>query len=202
MELDDNLSLFLEDVKKYDSDFVVSKWILEKVPYIFKDNHTHYISTKLEISHLLNIDSCSIIFVGSACTGFSLNPIKGFKKYNDSSDIDIALISHYYFDVAWHTLRNIDLLKQTPETASSIKEHRERLIYWGTIATDKILGLMPFGRDWLNAISKIQNNCFLGDRDIKFRLYRNHESLRAYHINNINRIKKQNNIAEAKIITL
>lgn len=201
MELDNNLNLFLGDIKNYDSDFVVSKWILEKVPYIFEDNYTKYITTKLEISRLLNIDSCSIIFVGSACTGFSLNPIKKYKKFNNTSDIDIALISHYLFDVAWHTLRNIDLSKQTPETAFSIKEHRERLIYWGTIATDKILGLMPFGKDWLKAISIIQNNHFFMDRDIKFRLYQNHESLRAYHINNINRIKDQN-IEEAKTITL
>ena len=32
--------------------------------------------------------------------------IKNFKKFNDKSDIDVGIISNYYFDIAWHELRN------------------------------------------------------------------------------------------------
>ena len=178
---------FKSDFQNHSYEFLTSKWVLEKIPYIFNNNSEDYINAKLNLSSLINVDSCSIIFVGSASTGFSLSPNKNFKKFNDRSDIDIAIISHYYFDVAWHALRNIEDYKEMPEVAESIRLHRQRYIYYGTIATDKILGLMPFGKEWLAAIENLKTFPVFENRDINFRLYRDHESLRAYHINNFKR---------------
>lgn len=175
---------FKRDYGVCDHAFLTSKWVLEKVPYIFGDNTEKYLQTKIEISKLLGVDSCSIIFVGSSCTGFSLSPRKIFHTFNENSDIDIAVISHYYFDVAWKTLRDIDMYKLPYDVQEAISEHKNRLIYWGTIATDKILGIMPFGRKWMDATQKIQEMEIFENREVNFRLYRDHESLRAYHIDN------------------
>ena len=173
-----------QDFGLYDFDYLVSKWVIERLPSVFEGDYESYIKTKIKLSKLLGVDSCSIIFVGSSSTGFSLSPHKQFKIFDKDSDIDIAVISHYLFDVAWHTIRNIDPNTQTADTNISLKDHRTRLIYWGTIATDRILGLLPFGQKWLKAINEIKKDGFFEDRDISFRLYRDHESLRAYHINN------------------
>lgn len=186
-DIDATIDSFKADLNNYSYEFLTSKWVLEKIPYIFDNNADDYINAKLKLSSLINVDSCSIIFVGSASTGFSLSPNKNFKKFNDKSDIDIAIISHYYFDVAWHTLRNIDAYKEMPDVAESIKLHQHRYIYYGTIATDKILGIMPFGKAWLVAIESLKTYPVFENRDINFRLYRDHESLRAYHINNFKR---------------
>lgn len=182
--MEDLVEQFKNDYKKYPPSFLTSKWILEKTPHIFKEDRELYLKTKLLLAEKLQIDSCSIIFVGSSCAGFSLAPHKNFKLFNEDSDVDIAVISHYHFDVAWRELRGIDIYAQPPDVQASIRDHRERLIYYGTIATDKILGLMPFGEQWLEAIGELQKNDLFADREIKFRLYRDHESLRAYHINN------------------
>lgn len=178
---------FKDDFQCLPKDIVISKWILENTPYIFHGDKQHYLEVKSLLSKYLKVDSCSIIFVGSSSVGFSLSPNKNFKVFNDQSDIDIAVISHYYFDVAWRTIRNLDYSNQPHQVQQVINDHRNRLIYWGTIATDKILGLLPFGQDWLEAIEKLKIDPIFENRDISFRLYQDHESLRLYHINNFSK---------------
>lgn len=156
-----NVAQFTADFNRYEYDFLVSKWVVEKLPHIFNGDYEKFLQTKLKLSKLLKVDSCSIIFVGSSCTGFSLSPNKKFREFNEKSDIDIAIISHYYFDVAWHTIRNITPFKYTPDVQESIRTHRENLIYWGTIATDKILGIMPFAREWMQARKRWKKTRFL-----------------------------------------
>lgn len=184
MEKNTNIEQFTADFSRYEYDFLVSKWVVEKLPHIFKGDYETFLQTKLKLSKLLNVDSCSIIFVGSSCTGFSLSPYKNFKEFNEKSDIDIAIISHYYFDVAWHTIRNVNPLEYTFEVQEAIKAHASKLIYWGTIATDKILGIMPFAKEWMTAIEEMKKEKVFENRNIKFRLYQDHEALRTYHLRN------------------
>ena len=101
-KIEDDIRLFKADFKQHSHEFLTSKWVLEKIPYIFNNDSEAYIKTKLKLASMIHVDSCSIIFVGSASTGFSLSPMKNFRKFNAKSDIHIAIISHYYFDVAWH----------------------------------------------------------------------------------------------------
>ena len=182
-----SLDSFKEDCIACPPEYIISKWVMEKLPFIFNDNYENYINAKLLISKLLKIDSCSIIFVGSSSTGFSLNPKKEFRTFNAASDIDIAIISYHYFNIAWHALINADIRDMVPSVVNAINEHRQRLIYYGTIATDRILGILPFGGEWLQAMNELSNVSEFADRKINFRLYKDHESLRAYHVNNINK---------------
>lgn len=175
---------FTKDFATYEHDFLVSKWVVEKLPYVFKGDYEAFLQTKLKLSKLLGVDSCSIIFVGSSCTGFSLSPYKNLKVFNDKSDIDIAIISHYYFDVAWHAIRNINPFDYDEEVREAIQSHAKTLIYWGTIATDKILGIMPFAKEWLHAQDEISKEAVFENRKVNFRLYQDHEALRAYHLRN------------------
>lgn len=77
MEENTNIEQFTADFNRYEYDFLVSKWVVEKLPQIFKGNYEMFLQTKLKLSKLLNVDSCSIVFVGSSCTGFSLSPAAG-----------------------------------------------------------------------------------------------------------------------------
>ena len=81
MDINREIEALKQDFDKYDHDFLVSKWVVERLPYIFKDNYEEYLQIKIELAKLLNVDSCSIIFVGSSCTGFSLSPYKSFKEF-------------------------------------------------------------------------------------------------------------------------
>lgn len=80
-KIEDDIRLFKADFKQHPHEFLTSKWVLEKIPYIFNNDSEAYIKTKLKLASMIHVDSCSIIFVGSASTGFSLSPMKNFRKF-------------------------------------------------------------------------------------------------------------------------
>lgn len=72
---------------------------------------------------------------------------------------------------------------------NSIEDHRKRLIYWGTIATDKILQILPFAQTWITALDEMKKIDPTKDREINLRIYRDFESLRAYQKTSLNKLK-------------
>jgi hypothetical protein len=97
------------------------------------------------------------------------------------------VISSYHFEVAWRRLRNLgsDYFRLGPETRRSVDEHRRNYIYFGTIATDQILGHLPFGREWQSALSRMTAIAPTEGRRVTARLYRDFDSLRGYQVNNV-----------------
>lgn len=182
---------FFADLENKDESFVVSKWILHSTPFIFTDNIIKYIEWKESLSKRINVDSRAICLTGSSCIGFSLNPNKDFKYFDDKSDIDVAVISNYYFDISWHYLRNMGTKRYDldSEQKLAVQEHVNRLIYWGTIATDKILTILPFGDEWFKALQEMSNEEITLGRDIKVRIYKDYEAFRAYNNQNVKKMK-------------
>lgn len=171
--------------------FTTSKWIIEGIPYIFNNDFQSYINWKEKLSKLILVDSKAIVFTGSSSVGFSLNPDKNLRAFCDQSDIDVAIISAHYFDLSWFVLRNIGtrMYSFTQREKNSIADHRTRLIYWGTIATDKIIQIMPFGKEWIKAMEEMSKEKPTEGRQINFRIYKDFEALKAYHTNNLKLIK-------------
>lgn len=165
--------------------FLVSKWVIDRIPFVFDGNREEYILWKETLARKLEIDGKAIIFTGSSGCGFSLNPSKNYKDFDVKSDIDIALISQHHFDIAWHCLRNLKSkrLGLTGRQKSSVQDHVSRLIYWGTIGTDKILEILPFGKPWVIALEDMKKIKPLEGRDINIRIYKDFEALRAYQNN-------------------
>src|SRR5436190_1208070 len=95
--------------------------------------------------------------VGTSAIGVSLNPRKFFKVFDQGSDIDVAVISSYHFTIAWRFLRAQGHRRTHVDAKTRIawNEHVNRFIYWGTIATDKLLGILPFGKEWLSAVNQM-----------------------------------------------
>ena len=183
----DLLDQLADDVGKCSDDFVVSKRIVEKIPAIFNGNKEEFIRTKIFIANKLGVDACSIIFVGSSCTGFSLNPKKDFKNFDEESDIDIAVISHHYFNIAWHWMRSQDLGLLKRKVKKGIIQHRNGYIFDGTIATDYFLTYLPFGEEWNKVINELERFPIFHGREVHFRLYQDHKSLIDYHLKNVKR---------------
>lgn len=182
---------FKEEIINTDISFITSKWIIEKIPYIFSDNLERYIKWKELLASKIGVDSKAIVFTGSSSVGFSLNPERNLRAFSDQSDVDIAIISQHYFDISWHFLRNIGTKRYSypDKVTNAISDHRTRLIYWGTIATDKIIQILPFGDKWITAINEMANIEPTKDRAINLRIYKDFEALRAYHLNNLKIIK-------------
>jgi hypothetical protein len=184
---------FQNDLTSSPIPFVVSKWVLERVPFIFGTDNVGHIEWKEALAKKLGVDSRAMIITGSAGCGFSLSPVKEYKSFNSTSDIDVALISHFHFDLAWHELRNLGTRRYdlTPVEQSHVQEHVERLIYWGTIATDKILALLPFGGTWIPALSDASSSSPADGREVKVRIYRDFESLRQYQMHGFRKLRSK-----------
>lgn len=174
--------VIIQEIKDNSSHIFISKWVTERIPYIFNDDLIAYIKWKEKLSKLIKVDSKAIVLTGSSAVGISLNPHKNFKPFDDTSDIDIAIISSYYFDISWHYLRNIGTKRYQlkPVVQNSLEDHRTRLIYWGTIATDEIIQILPFGIEWMKAMDEMTKISPTIDKKINFRIYKDFEALRSY----------------------
>lgn len=47
-KIEDDIRLFKADFKQHPHEFLTSKWVLEKIPYIFNNDSETYIKTKLK----------------------------------------------------------------------------------------------------------------------------------------------------------
>ena len=176
----------------------VSHYIFEPIPFIFKNEMSSWIKWKSELGAAIEVDPKDIVLTGSASLGFSLNPYKNFKEFNETSDIDCGIISPHHFDVAWRHLRyrRPDWLNLDKTTRSAIKTHRRNYIFEGTIATDKMLGILPFGRVWQLALDKMATLAPTTNRDIKLRIYKDYDSLRHYQAKNLEKLRSSISQAE------
>jgi hypothetical protein len=161
----------------------VETHLFDCIPSIFAEDRASFVSWKRALAGKIEVDPACITIVGSAATGVSLNPSKNFKVFDGSSDVDIAVVSPHHFAIGWRYLRmnNSRRLRVDARTRIAWDEHVKRYIYWGTIATDRLLGVLPFGLQWLKATSEMgQVSPTLG-RAVNLRIYADYDSLRAYH---------------------
>lgn len=173
-----------DDLLKYSSSKFVTKYIMDSTPSIFLDNKELYLEWQHDLSDKLNVDPKDIIITGSSTLGFSLNPVKNFSEFNENSDIDIGIISNYYFNLAWSEIKNIKNYNQlSNRMQNSIDDHKSKYIYYGTIATDKIWTKLSFGPSWeqtMTTLRKKYSTTVIGDRVWNFRIYIDNDAFRTY----------------------
>lgn len=172
------------------SDFV-SYYIFEPIPFIFEGNLSNWVQWKNKLAPKLGVDPYEIVLTGSAATGYSLSPSKKLRQFSGDSDIDVGIVSEYHFEIAWRFLRNMrsrwNELK--PTQRENIRRHRENFIFSGTIAADRVLPELPFGKAWQNALDEMGRQSPTTDREVKLRIYKDYDALRNYHIDGILKLR-------------
>lgn len=137
----------------------------------------------------------NVLMVGSGKIGCSLSPHKLFKIFNDdedTSDIDIAIISSKLFNIMWEQIRkeySIKYISQYNAITSSI--FRGFLNERDFINIDEIRSKWNFDLDFDN-VNKILNKELSIYHPINYRIYRSWEDLEDYHLSGIRKIKQQN----------
>jgi hypothetical protein len=191
--MDETKKQFIDDLVSHPTDLLASLWIIDRIPHIFNQDLRAFAIWRHLLAKGLGVDASALLITGSAAFGVSLNPNKNYKFYDDSSDIDVAVISDYHFMEAWRTLRNVGpkIHGMPPKVKQSILDHVHRYIYWGTIATDKLLHLFSFGKQWASALEEISGIAPTIGRQVNVRVYKDLDSLRAYQVNNLERLKTE-----------
>ncbi len=185
-------SQLLSDLREQCVENFAAMRLFDAVPVIFPDPSS-CTKWKVRVANLLSVDPCSVYVIGSACTYVSFNPNKNFKLFDAKSDVDIAVISGYHFEIAWRAVRDIGAGKYRldPAGQAALQEHRESHVYWGMFATDKLLSALPFGKEWTRAAIQLSSEDPMRGRDIKFRLYRDSFSFVGYHLNGLGKLRRQ-----------
>lgn len=174
-------------------DDVVAEHVLERLPFIFQDDWSSYRLWRKTLGAQLEIDPREIVLTGSACVGFSLSPSKELKAFDQDSDVDVAIVSEWHFSEAWHCLRVIDpiIAPLTPPQRSALAEHQKRYVYWGCIATDRVLPLLPFGAKWLAGLSYMAGVSPTAGRRINARIYKDFRALAGYQARSVSALRTE-----------
>lgn len=166
-----------------------SRQLLDRVPWLFSDR-SQYIGWKAALAADLEVDPYMLVIVGSAAVGFSLSPWKNFSAFGPNSDVDLAVVSARHFDAAWKWLRELGPTKFLNRFEREMfMRHRKSLVFDGAIATDKLLRRLSFGPKWSSGLGQAGTREPTIGRSVKVRIYRDFESLREYHVRNINELK-------------
>jgi len=172
-------------------DLLLSKRLIDSTPEIFSGDRDAYIDWKAQLSAELEIEPYMLVLVGSAAVGVSLNPWKTFSSFDDGSDIDVAVVSARHFEDCWRFMRSLGsrIYPLQAPVRAHIRNHARHQVYWGAIATDRILAHLPVGPAWTKALAKMAKVPPTVGREINIRLYRDVDSLRAYHLRNFKDVR-------------
>lgn len=182
MSQDNGIQQFWREFNDLDRDveYFVSARLFDDTPAVWSSS-VQYVRWRHEVAKRLNVDPTGIQLVGSARLGYSLSPRKNFKLFDAQSDLDIAVVSNEIFDAAWLELRG--LIGSRIELDSK-KQYLRKLVFEECIALDIVLPHLSFGERWSYVRDEIADllGDELNDREINYRLYRNHRALREYQL--------------------
>lgn len=165
-----------------DVDYFVTARLFDGTPAVWPEELS-YVRWRHRVAIHLGVDPMSVQLVGSARLGYSMNPRKGYKRFNSESDLDIAVVSSELFDTAWTELRTI-ISNARFETQ---RKYLRKLVFEECIALDIILPHLSFGEHWSLARDSLVEHLGpdLQRCDVNYRLYRSHRSLRKYHAESV-----------------
>jgi hypothetical protein len=182
----------LQTLQRLSAPIFLEEHVFDCVPHVFAGDRAAYVLWKRALGAAIDVDPACLTIVGSAAVGCSLSPVQSLKPFDSESDVDVAVISNYHFNIAWRYLRmnGMRRLKVDTRTRIAWDEHVNRYIYWGTIATDKLLGVLPFGLEWLKATGGMSLVDPTKGRDINLRIYADYEALRAYQMISVKNVRE------------
>lgn len=171
----------------------------EEIPYVFDSNRNAWNSFKQSIASLGAIES-EICVIGSARFGFSLKPSNNFRKFQDTSDIDVLVVDEHLFDSLWISLLQAAYPRPPVQVTAAIKEHQKTL-YTGwlipsnlrfdmALSGHRIRAALDFKAAWFDAFKRAAANAVLRHEDVTGRLYRTRKHAELYLTNSISELRR------------
>ena len=185
----------LSDLKNQElsNTYIIQRYLCHGSSPIIDDDKLFTI--KHEISCMFKIHPNEVILTGSGKLGFSLAPGKTFKEFNDSSDIDIAIISSRLFEQFWKELLEFNV---NITSRSRSKKEQEKFysfinyLFKGWIRPD----LFPFNYEknhkWFEFFNELTSKIYeYGEHKITAGIYKDFFTFELYNEKNINRIRNE-----------
>lgn len=181
-------------IKSKSADEIYNEFFISGEVWIFKitfgeywfeqyNKFKKYVAQKLEV-HYNNIG-----IAGSAKLGFSLNPTKNFRNFNDTSDVDIIIVSQRLFNEFWEQYL-YDSYKPTTKI--------NNIYDVGFCIFRKYMRLDCFRNNeyyniWQKKIGGFEKDIqlrFQIGNDIHYRIFESWDSVKMYYVSSINKLKE------------
>ena len=180
-------------IEEKSADEIYNEFFISGEVWIFKnifgeqwfeqyDRFKKYVAQKLDV-HYNNIG-----IAGSAKLGFSLNPKKNYKVFNDDSDLDIIVVSQKLFNEFWEQYLYDSY---NPTTGINKKNVVSFYIFRKYIALDCFRN-NEYYNNWIkktNGFEKDIQVLFKIENEVHYRIFESWDSVKMYYISSINRLK-------------
>ena len=175
------------------ADEIYDEYFISGEVWIFKNlfgEHwfEQYDKFKKYIAQKLGVHYNNIGIAGSAKLGFSLNPTKNFKTFNDRSDIDIIIVSQKLFIEFWEQyLRD----SYNPTTRINNMHHVSFCVFRKYMTLDSFRN-NEYYNDWLRKTGGFEKDIqlhFQIENEIHYRIFESWDSVKMYYMSSINELK-------------
>jgi hypothetical protein len=182
---------------------IVREHIFSGVPFAFREQPQLLDLIRHHLKRELGLVPESVLVIGSAQTGFSLNPDNFPRRFSDESDIDVLVVDQSYFDRIWITVlkwhyRRRGLNLGAPE--SNWQQRMRKNLFWGSVMPHKIryegllfqddlVPLRDLSTKWFNAFRSLSLYPEFARRDISGLLYRSWDHALLYQAYSLRQIR-------------
>lgn len=184
----------IDFIKNHDVMEIYYKYLIgQDVWYFIDQDGSHsekYDDFKKFISRKLDVPFNNIAIVGSAKTKFSFSPKKEFKEFCDNSDLDLIIVSKYYYKKIWNAYREIS--QEAYLHGFNTKANNIFNGFIGIKDTDETYGNEDLN-EWQRLVRTFKAELqlkFSVSHEINYRIYADWESVQNYHIRGINKLKE------------
>lgn len=188
-----DIEQFKSDLKVYSIEEMYNRYLISGDVWIMKrlfgeEWHEKYDEFKLYISDRLLVHFNDIAIAGSAKTGFSINPNKNYKVFDDCSDIDVIIVSQKLFYRFWDAYISDSYAEiRTPyfrTVCFSVFRRYVNVEYLSKSNKEYI--------SWTKQTEGFEKDLqfrFLIENDIHYRIYESWDSAKYYYMNGIKKLK-------------
>lgn len=169
-------------------------------PFAFHQVGVDFRSFVARVAEEFSVEPNGVFCVGSGAIGSSLNPGKmlgrTLRQFDDSSDLDVALISEVHFESAWRDLRSAaqPTLTTPDQLISDNLSWQKKRFFDGAIIANKLLPALSFGPLWLGAAARLSQWVAIEfDREVEvnYWIFRDYWSVRNYVADSIIKCRKK-----------
>jgi len=171
-------------------------------PYVFESKPEMWSLFKNQLALRLGTSADSIRVIGSGRLGFSLKPGNNLREFQDTSDIDVIVISPDLFDELWQRL--LEAAYPRPPMLQRLGgwiAARRNEVYTGWISPleisldSKIVGpkakpVLQLRLQWFNALKEASQYPPMRHEDISGRLYRTSSHADLYHLDSLAALRR------------
>jgi hypothetical protein len=170
---------------------LIKEHLLGGLPFVFRDNEAAYRNFASVLSAQFVTPREDICIIGSARTGFSLDPERFGAPFSGASDVDTIVVNAERFDKAWYELARFAnrtyLLSGRERTA--YQKHRDNNVFFGFIEPDGMPNVLSMATLWFRTLKAVGRIREVSAHGVNGRLYRTWEHVRAHQMYSLDAIE-------------